>query len=73
MLLHNNRVGIGGNINFLTCFVRLPAQNSINPINQTTRFPARVILSRKMLKKVGERRHPCLTPTVVLNHSYELL
>ena len=28
-----------------------------------------MIRSRKMLKRVGERRHPCLTPTVVLNHS----
>ena len=26
-------------------------------------------LSRKMLKRVGDRRHPCLTPTVVLNYS----
>ena len=24
---------------------------------------------RKMLKRVGDRRHPCLTPTVILNHS----
>ena len=29
-----------------------------------------MILSRKMLKRVGESRHPCRTPTVVLNHSY---
>ena len=28
-----------------------------------------MIRSRKMLKKVGDRRHPCLTPTVALNHS----
>ena len=28
-----------------------------------------MILSRKMLKRVGERRYPCRTPTVVLNHS----
>ena len=28
-----------------------------------------MILSRKMLKRVGERRHPCQTPAVVLNHS----
>ena len=28
-----------------------------------------IILSRKMLKRVGESRHPCLTPTVVLNQS----
>ena len=28
-----------------------------------------MILSRKMLKTVGEIRHPCRTPTVVLNHS----
>ena len=28
-----------------------------------------MILSRKMLKRVGESRHPCRTPTVVLNHS----
>ena len=27
-----------------------------------------MIRSRKMLKRVGDRRHPCLTPTVVLNH-----
>ena len=27
-----------------------------------------MILSRKMLKRVGEKRHPCLTPTVPLNH-----
>ena len=25
--------------------------------------------SRKLLKRVGDRRHHCLTPTVVLNHS----
>ena len=28
-----------------------------------------MILSRKMLKRVGESRHPCRTLTVVLNHS----
>ena len=28
-----------------------------------------MILSRKMLKRVGESGHPCRTPTVVLNHS----
>ena len=28
-----------------------------------------MILSRKMLKRVGESRHPCQTPTIVLNHS----
>ena len=28
-----------------------------------------MIYSGKMLKKVGVRRHPCLTPTVVLYHS----
>ena len=28
-----------------------------------------MILSRKMLKRAGESRHPCRTPTVVLNHS----
>ena len=28
-----------------------------------------MIRSRKMLKRVGDRRHSCLTPTVVLNHS----
>ena len=28
-----------------------------------------MIFSRKMLKRVGESRHPCRTPTVVLNHS----
>ena len=28
-----------------------------------------MILSRKMLKRVDESRHPCLTPAVVLNHS----
>ena len=28
-----------------------------------------MILSRKMLKRVGESRHPCRTPTVVLNYS----
>ena len=28
-----------------------------------------MILSRKMVKRVGESRHPCRTPTVVLNHS----
>ena len=28
-----------------------------------------MIRSRKMLKRVCDRRHPCLTPTVVLNHS----
>ena len=28
-----------------------------------------MIRSRKMLKRLSDRRHPCLTPTVVLNHS----
>ena len=28
-----------------------------------------MIRSRKMSKLVGDRSHPCLTPTVVLNHS----
>ena len=28
-----------------------------------------IILSRKMLKRFGESRHPCRTTTVVLNHS----
>ena len=28
-----------------------------------------MILSRKMLKRVSESRHPCRTPAVVLNHS----
>ena len=28
-----------------------------------------MILSMKMLKRFGESRHPCRTPTVVLNHS----
>ena len=27
-----------------------------------------LIRSKKMLKRVGDRRHTCLTPTVVLNH-----
>ena len=28
-----------------------------------------MICSRKMLKKVGDKIHPCLYPNVVLNHS----
>ena len=28
-----------------------------------------IIRSRKMLKGVGEKRHPYLTPAIVLNHS----
>ena len=32
-----------------------------------------MILSRNMLKRVGESRHPCLTPTVVRNQSPMLL
>ena len=28
-----------------------------------------MILSRKVLKRVGESSHPCRIPTVVLNHS----
>ena len=31
-----------------------------------------MILSRKMLKRVGESRHPCRTPTVVLNQDCTL-
>ena len=34
--------------------------------------PPMLILSRKMLKRVCETRHPCRTPTVVLNHSLVL-
>ncbi len=32
-----------------------------------------IILSKKMLKRVGESTQPCLTPTVVLNQSHVLL
>ena len=32
-----------------------------------------MILSRNMLKRVGESRHPCQTPTVVRNQSPMLL
>ena len=32
-----------------------------------------MILSRNMLKRVSENRHPCQTPTVVLNQSPMLL
>ena len=28
-----------------------------------------IILSRKMLKRIGESLHPCRTPTLVLDHS----
>ena len=31
-----------------------------------------MIRLRKMLERVGDRGHPCLTPTVVLNHSLML-
>ena len=32
-----------------------------------------MILSSNMLKRVGESRHPCRTPTIVLNQSSMLL
>ena len=32
-----------------------------------------MILSRNMLKRVGESKHPCRTPTVVRNQSPMLL
>ena len=33
ILLHNNRVGISGNIiYFLTCFVQITARNSVNHV-----------------------------------------
>ena len=32
-----------------------------------------MILTRNILKRVGESRHPCLTPTVVWNQSPMLL
>ena len=32
-----------------------------------------MILSRNMLKRVGESRHPCWAPTVVQNQSPKLL
>ena len=32
-----------------------------------------MIRSRQMSKRVSERKHPCLSPTVVLNHSLVLL
>ena len=32
-----------------------------------------IIRTRKMLKKVGKRRHPYPTPAIVLNHSPTLL
>ena len=39
-LFYENRVGIKKSvINLFTCFVRIPARNSANPIIQITRFP----------------------------------
>ena len=32
-----------------------------------------MILSRNTLKRVGESRHPCQTPTVIKNQSHMLL
>ena len=50
ILLHNNRVSISGNIiYFLTCFVRIPLRNSVNPIIQTTSFPALIMLRAPLL------------------------
>ena len=44
-LLHNNQVGISGNIiSFLTCFVRIPARNSMNCIIKTTWLPSLLAL-----------------------------
>ena len=40
ILLHNNRVGISGNIiYFLTCFVRILARNSVNAIFKSRDSP----------------------------------
>ena len=40
ILLHKNRVGISGNIiYFLTCFVRISARNSMNPIIKPRESP----------------------------------
>ena len=43
--------------------------NPKQPTNQSSRATD-MIRSRKMLKRVGDRRHLCLTPTVVLPFSY---
>ena len=39
-LFYENRLSIKKSvINLFTCFVRIPARNSVNPIIKTTRFP----------------------------------
>ena len=51
-LLHHHQVGMYGNIiYFLTCFVRIPTRNSVNPISKTTWFPVllRVLFSKWQL------------------------
>ena len=51
------------------CVCNFPATNAACPL-----FSASVIiLSKKMLKRMGESTQPCLTPTVVLNQSPMLL
>ena len=39
-MFHENRLGINKSvITLFTCFVRIPARNSVNPVIQITRFP----------------------------------
>ena len=47
---------------------RFGFQNFCSPASWSS-SASHMILSRKMLKRVGDSRHPCRTPTVVLNHS----
>ena len=48
----------------------LERTSGLEPSSETTapRY-LNMIRSRKMLKRVGDRKHLCLTPIVVLNHS----
>ena len=75
-LLHNNRVGISGNIiHFLTCFVRIPARNSVNPIIKTTRFSTLVIDKKNNQTSVfdADREIPTLGSTDNAGNSVNLV
>ena len=53
-MFYENRLGIKTSvISLFTCFVRIPARNSVNPIIQITRFPT-VIMSDALEEHDGK-------------------
>ena len=77
----NKTLGLNGLSSFFS--LAIPTTSSANwmltnilpyimPFSSLSAKASAVILSRKKLKSVGDRRHPCLSSTIVLNRLFAM-